>query len=942
MNNLDVLLSTRKYPDSYTDEVIDNANLLSVSEKGAMPFGSYIYKIQKYPSDIDFTETFEHNGSIIDIAKQFKDRFLKVVNNIIRTKFHYILEAKIGEDPRYDFGSKIIGYIEKGIYYISEKMKIDLVNLSTKLYDNLLISGDDYDKIILIMQKKYLDSYDYDIVYNTFREYKVLRWSVDEILRGYKELLGNIRINIVDAILNGGHVKIDMLTPINGKFTELTNFFYLIKKEPNGKDYYINIKKSMEKTEFLKRSELELPIEVERLFFSKYYYNPFKGLKRLWALARHYRDVLMLEKLTPIVTGNISLLYQLKSEIDTIITILKTFMYLPKVLINNQIQYVKSKMVHVLELNKYDDTFSKMLNKATNENERYAKIETLSIIKDYMIDAINILSLREINKRGLTIIKYPYIRKIPAYDTRYILPANTKNMKLKIDEDKISQSINTGNGCLTCGKNKLQVGGNCWINFLTSDKMKKDYIDYLADNDCENLGKSKYKNEVIDLRNKKNLSLETNKSIKKSQSKTSIQDKIMYKNTKEIENKENLKDRLMDKVNDEDTKDIYHVDSDDLDIDSADFDRFEDDYEFRDDYESDLDSLDSDLDLYRSDEDTNEDNIYETVDDFDNYDYENDLDSSGHIEYSDYEDYKDLNDPNYLDAMWEKHVASDKYYDRLRTIQEGTGMRQIIDDHEIIDLLNNHGQYTQNIPRSVIVNGGASKWIDFLKSNEIKEVYNKYKDGKQLSNDKYNDCESLMKLFINNNNNVTNKLLDMVDDKKGKKKELTGFINRKDEKILDKLPDILSKQPIETILSVKESLDKNPSSTVDSLKEIVKDSIINEIPSNIPLPPPPPPPSFEETIPKNKPYREKTEIVKKPIEQEKKIGPPSLQDVQNMLAKLKKTPAIKDKPVYQNDQPSIIHEGKKPQPIIKEETGNGRFNNRPDKHRQLMINRLSS
>ena len=155
---------------------------------------------------------------------------------------------------------------------------------------------------------------DYDVLYNLFREHKIIRWSDTDILRGYKILPLNKKITITEALSHKGHIKIDMITDINNKFIEMTNFLFLVEKKMDGKKYIINLKKNYSEEYLKKRSEKQLPEEIEKLFYSIYYYNPFKGAKRLWALARHYKDYAMIDKLKNFISGNISLLYQLNQK----------------------------------------------------------------------------------------------------------------------------------------------------------------------------------------------------------------------------------------------------------------------------------------------------------------------------------------------------------------------------------------------------------------------------------------------------------------------------------------------------------------------------------------------------------------------------------------------------------------------------------------------------
>ena len=148
------LLAARAYPQSYTPEIIKNIELLSFSDDGAVPFGSYPYKAQKFPGDIDLTEIFEECCNINQVIKKFAKKFQQIVGDIVKLRKHYMTEAKIGEDSRYDVGPKQIGYLDKGRYLINENVKKDLRTLADLMYSDELISENEYENINAIASKK--------------------------------------------------------------------------------------------------------------------------------------------------------------------------------------------------------------------------------------------------------------------------------------------------------------------------------------------------------------------------------------------------------------------------------------------------------------------------------------------------------------------------------------------------------------------------------------------------------------------------------------------------------------------------------------------------------------------------------------------------------------------------------------------------------------------
>ncbi len=432
----DMILSSRLYPDSYTTKAIENIRLLSLNPEESVPFGSFIYKVQKYPGDIDILETYEDCCTIDQVVKKVAKKLQNIIKNIVSLRSHYMTEAKFGEDLRYDPSISIIGYLDKGVYHLNDKTRENLVAYSDKLLNRDLITEEEYEIILAIVERDFPTAYDYDVLYNLFREHRVLRWNTKEVLQGYKILPENIKMKLEDALKMKAHVKIDMITNLNGKFIEMTNFFFLVVKKLDGKDYLINFHREYDEDYLLHRSETELPKEIEKLFFSKYYFNPFKGVKRIWALARHYKDYSMINKLKDFISGNISLLYQLKSEIGNIMLLLEKLKTYPKVGINNQIQDIKSRLVYVLELGEDEEIVDQWFNQATAINDKYNKYQALNKIKKYLESAINYFTLEYLEHIGLTYLRYPYVPREQSYNTNKMLNSDAM-LKFEKEEEQI-------------------------------------------------------------------------------------------------------------------------------------------------------------------------------------------------------------------------------------------------------------------------------------------------------------------------------------------------------------------------------------------------------------------------------------------------------------------------------------------------------------------------
>jgi hypothetical protein len=374
------------YPQSVKNEI----KLLSFSKNGfAVPFGSYIYKIQKYPGDIDLVEEFKECCDVHDVVSKFERALKRIVKKIKKARYHYYSEFKAGLDKRFDFD---IGNISNGIYTPLEYLQ----DIIFDLYDNKLLSKNEYDIIMDILSKGYqLSGDDYDIIFHIIRQHRILRWSEEEILRGYKLLPGKIKITLKTALAMHTPVKIDEVVFINGRFIEATNFIQLAYEEG---DNYVPINIDLEKEH---DAETQLPQEIEKLYYSNMWYSPFKMIKRMYSLSRHRLDQNTLLKILPFISSNTSLMYQIKSEIDIIILLLEKIKSPPMKSIEKQLDEMKGRIVSVIELDEDEDNSINDYIDATNKTKiKIKKIEILKALNKFIKKIINYETIEYLIKIG--------------------------------------------------------------------------------------------------------------------------------------------------------------------------------------------------------------------------------------------------------------------------------------------------------------------------------------------------------------------------------------------------------------------------------------------------------------------------------------------------------------------------------------------------------------
>jgi hypothetical protein len=363
------------------------------SDKKLFPkiYGSFSYIIQKYAADIDLYEIYYPKGEKEYAIKEFEGALLNFTVNIIKKRQHWFSEYKIGLDLRYDIH---IGNLEKGYFYVNK----DLLQISTQMFRDGLLSKNELKLIktcVNEVKKNPHNSDAYDVIYNIFREHKILRWSAKEVLQRYKILPGNVKISLNQALHAKAHVKIDEIIYLNGRFMEITNYIFLGYTK-NGQDIPINIP-----LETIPHVVEGLKNEIEKLYLSNFYYSPFKAVKRIFALSRILYLVgekqygKFLQKIIPFVSSDISYLYQLRSQLEAIIRVFIVSKSLPKTTINKSIDELKIAVSNMIELN--DSIILDLEQKIDKIIITNKKKDKLKLIKELASELKNLINYYTIN-----------------------------------------------------------------------------------------------------------------------------------------------------------------------------------------------------------------------------------------------------------------------------------------------------------------------------------------------------------------------------------------------------------------------------------------------------------------------------------------------------------------------------------------------------------------
>jgi hypothetical protein len=396
-----------KPKEAYPENVVEEMNNLKINEKedNIHPIGSLSYRGTKYAGDYDFFEKImmdTKENTIIFFIKNLQ----RMVKKYITLKNHYYGEIKCGVDKRFDIN---IGVCQNGVYYVNSGLKENIINL----YKSKLISKEEYNFIMKVLNKNGQIQIDYEKINKILREHRVLRWNYNEIIEGKKKIPNGYKY-LEDAVQDIEKINIETLAIINNKISDVSNFFYLTYTN-NKKEYAINFNQSY--IDDPKSFEQGLLESINSLLYSQMDYNPLKSIKRFFSLARNTGDMNLRKILQPFMNGETMELGKIKSELITINKIL--LKHGNKVSQNTVISHlddIKFRMSTILQLD--EKIIIEFDNKIIDIDKKYTPKKIIDFTNELSHSLIPILNENAINFLKTNLL-YPtpqqYTPKNPQY-----------------------------------------------------------------------------------------------------------------------------------------------------------------------------------------------------------------------------------------------------------------------------------------------------------------------------------------------------------------------------------------------------------------------------------------------------------------------------------------------------------------------------------------------
>lgn len=372
----------KRNPDGFTKSVQNAIQTITFSDN-TLPVGSYSYRIHSYPSDIDIFEVVKRCCTIQNVTKEISQKFKTIAKNIYKNKELFLGDFKAGLDYKLLFDYGEILYKKplqiKGYKYEEVNNKLD------SFKKDKWISKKEYD-ILKKLAIPNIDIKTFMKLQELLRNLYLVRWSLDELIRGEKTLRSGDILKMEDAITHDSIVKIDIWSPINNNYTEVTNVYYLILEDKDSKKTVLNKE--------LGNYIINLDKDIQK-YSSTIFRNSLKVAKRLWIKNNLIKNVNLIKKLNPLFYSGISSLNQIKEEAKVILSMLnrnkdtssclyKEFKTVRKVILK-QLDGFKQRINDI-----HDVSFSR--NEIFDKLDKCINAKSLNIVEKNIVELIDLLN----------------------------------------------------------------------------------------------------------------------------------------------------------------------------------------------------------------------------------------------------------------------------------------------------------------------------------------------------------------------------------------------------------------------------------------------------------------------------------------------------------------------------------------------------------------------
>jgi len=314
----------KKYPADYSNEVLTVIKAMSFTGgKGVKLVGSYTLRNQVYAGDVDAIELVPIK-SVNECVKRFQD----VVKNVVNIPYTYISDIKCGSIEEW----RVVPNTAKIVDGKVEGYDAGAIHSKVKHLHDTKIIDDEQFMVAKRMLKNTVNAVEFLALQKELR-YNILRWSLKDIVAGYKILQDGRKYTLADGVQSPTITKMDVISWISGN--HFTDFEMIYEFKLRG--HIIN--KGLRDIDVaIKESVLLLRREG----------NYFKMAKRMYALARYFDYKHDVKPLNDLFIGDLGRLYGLYGDANSLKYLIENVDDLPKDKIEYEVDQFVSRLSNVV------------------------------------------------------------------------------------------------------------------------------------------------------------------------------------------------------------------------------------------------------------------------------------------------------------------------------------------------------------------------------------------------------------------------------------------------------------------------------------------------------------------------------------------------------------------------------------------------------------------
>ena len=361
-------LAVKDFPEDYPKDALDIMDAMSFTDgKSVMLLGSMSIRSQQYAGDYDSYEIVP-NMSPAELVAKWK----VIIKRLRGMKDVYIGDIKCGEATKWrilnaDAGvkdDKIVDYNSVASHKRIDALEKDGVITSAEAKEARDMLPPGIKPLDLIKAK------------NTLK-FHVVRWTPDEILAGEKRLRDGSTYTLEEAVQTPALAKMDVIGLVQkNRYTDFSMIYeYHYKNKvlnPAFRDIGDALKEDI------------MAFTAQGKFF--------KVLKRVYAYAKFKHKDDVIAKLTPILNSDLGRLYQIASDVGTLIDLLEDKAPVPLEKLHYELDQFKSRLANIYNIPAYSKAHHQIiakLNGAVKMTSRPQLLARLTQLQEEMLKILN-------------------------------------------------------------------------------------------------------------------------------------------------------------------------------------------------------------------------------------------------------------------------------------------------------------------------------------------------------------------------------------------------------------------------------------------------------------------------------------------------------------------------------------------------------------------------